>query len=95
MEPAYPDDFRAGLNGATKAKAVALQHIVQKWYLQEPASGQAVDLLRLAVGIDPRDRLSAATLQSALYRKSTDPEELLLYATWLSGPGALGDEGAA
>jgi hypothetical protein len=94
MQSAYPEDFRAGLNGATKARAVALQHIVHSWYMRRPTSLQAVELLELAVAIDPGDRLSAATLQSARYRKSDDPEELLRYSEWLSEAMASADVSA-
>ncbi|QIG38446.1 hypothetical protein G5T42_02260 [Microbacterium sp. 4R-513] len=85
LRPAYPRDFEAGLDGATKADAVALQFICEQWYMRQPSSEQAVALLRRAVEVDPGHRLSIATLQSARFRQSDDIEELLSYASWLQG----------
>ncbi len=83
MRPWYAEDFDRGLNGATKARSVALQHIAIRWYMGTHDATDAVTLLRAAVASDPSNQLAAATWEHARWRGSSDPGELRDYGKWL------------
>lgn len=79
MRPAYAKDFAPGLNGATEAQSVALQHVAARWYMSQATSAEAVALLRRAVAIDPSNELAIITLENACWRQSTSLDELVKY----------------
>lgn len=83
MRPWYSEDFDAGLNGATRAQSVALQHIAARWYMWTHDTTDAMTLLKTAVANDPSNQLAVVTLENARWRASNDPEELRDYGNWL------------
>lgn len=90
MRPAYVEDFAPGLNGATSAKSVALQHVAQRWYMNEVGSPEAEILLGVAVAADPENQLAMVTLEYARWRQSTDVDDLSRYGSWINGLTGLG-----
>ncbi|MCI4658924.1 hypothetical protein [Cryobacterium zhongshanensis] len=83
VRPWYALDFEKGLYGATVAVSVALQHIAVAWYMRQPHSPEADDLLTTANGVDPFNRLAQASLMNARYRQSSDISTLVRYRKWV------------
>lgn len=75
------DDFN-GLNGATKWDSIGLHFVATSDYRNSPQTRAL--LLAAAIDADYRNKAAKVALKQALYAQTSDPQEIQLYALWLS-----------
>ncbi|MGV8907410.1 MAG: hypothetical protein ACOH1Y_00365 [Propionicimonas sp.] len=77
-----------GLGGATNSRSIALHHIATTQFRHTPTE---IGLLARSVDLDPGNTPAAIAFWNALYRESTDTDDLKHYVALLKGvPTRLG-----